>query len=259
MNRQTHIIFLAMLFFWGSIVFSEEASKGERRCTRVIDGDTIVLDGDETVRLLAVDTPEMDHPNKTVRFFAAKAKAFTAGLVLDRQVRLEFETERLDEYGRTLAYVFLPAGRLLNAEIIRNGYGHVYSRKVYSRTEEFRILEREARENGVGLWGDPEYNDTRVVPLISWEEAGDHYGETCEVQGTIVASRNTGRVCFLNFHKDRENHFTAVIFARDFDKFPTRPEKYFFNREVRIRGSIRKYRGKPEIVCTSPDQITILR
>jgi micrococcal nuclease len=253
------VFFIEMLFVASIFIACLQEEDGFRRCTRVIDGDTIVLDGDETVRLLGIDTPEMDHPNETVRSFAEKAKAFTAGLVFDRQVRLEYEPELRDEYGRTLAYVFLPDGRLLNAEIIRNGYGHVYTRKIYSRTEAFRILEREARENDTGLWGIPEFDEARAVPLISWEEADKHYGETCEVSGTVVASRNTGRVCFLNFHEDWENNFTAVIFAKDFGRFPPRPEKFYLNREVRVQGSIRKYRGKPEIICTSPDQITVVR
>lgn len=247
--------------FVSTIVFLScvQAGDGVRRCIKVIDGDTSVLDGEETVRLLAIDTPEMDHPNDSVRQFAEEAKDYVKSMVLDRNVRLEHEWERRDEYGRTLAYVFLPDGRLLNAEILKNGFGFVYTRSLYSRTEEFRGLEQEAREAGTGLWGHPEFDEARGVPLISWEEADKHYGENCEVQGMVVTARNTGRVCFLNFHKDWENHFTAVIFARDFHKFPARPESFYLNREVRVRGRIQKYRGKPEIICGSPDQITVVR
>jgi len=52
----------------------------------------------------------------------------------------------------TLAYVFLEDGTLLNAEIIRQGYGHAYTAFPFSRMEEFRHLEREAREGERGLW-----------------------------------------------------------------------------------------------------------
>jgi micrococcal nuclease len=57
-----------------------------------------------------------------------------------------------DQYGRTLAYIFLEYGTLLNAEIIRQGYGHALRRYPFSRMEEFRRLEREAREQRRGLW-----------------------------------------------------------------------------------------------------------
>ena len=53
---------------------------------------------------------------------------------------------------RTLAYVFLEDGTLLNAEIIKQGYGHAYTQFPFSRMEEFRRLEREAREEQRGLW-----------------------------------------------------------------------------------------------------------
>jgi micrococcal nuclease len=53
---------------------------------------------------------------------------------------------------RTLAYVFLEDGSMLNAEIIRQGYGFADTRFPFSRIEEFRRLERNAREQGSGLW-----------------------------------------------------------------------------------------------------------
>ena len=54
--------------------------------------------------------------------------------------------------GRTLAYVFLEDGTLLNAEIIKQGYGFAYTRFPFAQVEEFRRLERDAREQGRGLW-----------------------------------------------------------------------------------------------------------
>lgn len=123
-----------------------------RSCERVIDGDTILLDRHERVRLIGVDTPETVHPSKPVEYFGKEASAFTRSMIEGRRVRLEYDWQRQDRYGRTLAYVFLEDGRLLNAEIIRQGYGHAYTRFPFHRMEEFRGLEREARENGRGLW-----------------------------------------------------------------------------------------------------------
>ena len=78
-------------------------------------------------------------------------------MVEGRRVRLEFDqgntaSGHKDRYGRTLAYVFLEDGALLNAEIIKQGYGHAYTQFPFSRMEEFRRLEREAREQRRGLW-----------------------------------------------------------------------------------------------------------
>jgi micrococcal nuclease len=119
---------------------------------RVIDGDTIQLASGERVRLIGVDTPETKHPQKPVERFGHEASAFTKHLVEGKRVRLEFDQERRDKYGRTLAYVFLGDGTFVNAEIIRQGYGFAYTRFPFRHLDEFRRLEREARESGRGLW-----------------------------------------------------------------------------------------------------------
>jgi micrococcal nuclease len=124
---------------------------------RVVDGDTLLLGTGERVRLIGVDTPETKHPNKPVEYFGKEAAAFTKRIAEGKRIRLEYDQankhlNHADAYGRTLAYVFLENGTLLNAEIIRQGYGHAYTKYPFSRMEEFRGLEREAREQGRGLW-----------------------------------------------------------------------------------------------------------
>jgi micrococcal nuclease len=124
----------------------------QRLCVRVIDGDTIELDGGERVRLIGVDTPETVDPRRPVQYFGKEASAFTRRMVEGKDVRLEQDQETRDRYGRTLAYVYLQDGTLLNGEIIRQGYGHAYTRFPFRYEQQFVELEREARENGSGLW-----------------------------------------------------------------------------------------------------------
>jgi len=121
---------------------------------RVVDGDTIIVEGVGRVRLIGVDTPETVHPNRPVEFFGKEASAFTKRLLERKRVRLEYDQERTDRYGRTLAYVYLADGTFVNAEIIRRGYGHAYTRFPFRHMEAFRQFEREARDNRRGLWGD---------------------------------------------------------------------------------------------------------
>ena len=121
---------------------------------RVIDGDTIIVRGVGRVRLIGVDTPETVDPRRPVEFFGREASAFTKRLLDGKRVRLEYDWERTDRYGRTLAYVYLPDGVFANAEIIRQGYGHAYTRFPFKHLDRFRALEREARNAGRGLWGD---------------------------------------------------------------------------------------------------------
>jgi micrococcal nuclease len=119
---------------------------------RVIDGDTVELTTSEKVRLIGVDTPETKDPRKPVQYFGTEATAFTKRLVEGKRVRLEYDQQRQDKYGRTLAYVYLEDGTFVNAEIIRQGYGFAYTRFPFTYLEQFRQLEREAREAKRGLW-----------------------------------------------------------------------------------------------------------
>ena len=128
------------------------ASAEAQLVERVVDGDTIIVRGVGRVRLIGVDTPETVSPGRPVEFFGREASAFTKRLLEGRRVRLEYDRERTDRYGRTLAYVHLTDGTFANAEIIRRGYGHAYTRFPFRHLERFRGFEREARTAGRGLW-----------------------------------------------------------------------------------------------------------
>lgn len=69
-----------------------------------------------------------------------------------KKVRVENHQTRKDRYGRTLAYVFLENGKHLNAEIVKQGYGHAYTRFPFRYLEEVRRYAREAGKAGRGLW-----------------------------------------------------------------------------------------------------------
>ena len=70
---------------------------------------------------------------------------------------------------------------------------------------------------------------------------------------------NSGKACFLNFHSDWKKHFTVVIFASDFSKFPSPPEEYYRGKKIQVTGRIKSYHGKPEIIVEDPSQIEVLR
>lgn len=138
----------------------------------VVDGDTIVVAGGTRVRLIGVDTPETKDPRQPVQCFGREASAFTASLVAPgTAVRLVHDVERLDRYGRTLAYVYrLSDGLFVNAALVADGYAlaATFPPNV-AHTEELTALAREAREEGRGLWsacgGEPAaVPDVTVAP-----------------------------------------------------------------------------------------------
>ncbi len=144
----------------GTSAQSEDAGvrAGElRKVVRVVDGDTIVVSPNEKVRLIGVDTPETVHPKKAVECFGKAAKEFTRNMVAGKTILLVLDevnspSRHKDKYGRTLAYAYLADGTMLNAELIRQGYAHAYTRFPFRYLVEFRELERQARTQTVGLW-----------------------------------------------------------------------------------------------------------
>ena len=110
----------------GGVALASSRDQDRATVVRVIDGDTLVasVDGTEqTVRLLNVDTPETKHPNKPVECLGPEATAYLQKrLPVGTAVTLEYDRERLDRYGRTLAGVF-ESNSLVNADIAAEGLG----------------------------------------------------------------------------------------------------------------------------------------
>jgi micrococcal nuclease len=123
---------------------------------RVVDGDTfhVLRNGrDVTIRLIGIDTPEVDWYGGQAECYGAAAGRFLIGLLDEERVRLEFDAERIDPYGRTLAYAYLSDGRLLNALLVRKGFATVTIFEPNDRLEpRLRAAQAQARSAGSGLW-----------------------------------------------------------------------------------------------------------
>jgi micrococcal nuclease len=180
--------------------------------TRTVDGDTIYVRyrGREIdVRLIGVDTPETVDPSQPVGCYGPQASHFTERMLTDQQIRLEFDVERHDRYGRTLAYVWL-RDHLFNRRLVAQGYAVVSTYPPNVRYESrFEAAQRIARRDELGLWGvcpvghahrcDPAYpgvcipspppdldcadvsfRNFQVLPPDPQNFDGDHNGVGCE-------------------------------------------------------------------------------
>jgi micrococcal nuclease len=139
---------------------------GYYRVVEFFDGDTIAVDmngANEKIRLIGVDTPETHDPRKSVQCYGKQASEFTKNLIGNNPVRLEADptNQNRDRYNRLLRYVYLPDGRLVNGELIKQGYGFAYTSFPFQKLEEFREFQRQAQEQSQGLWStcEPQTND----------------------------------------------------------------------------------------------------
>ncbi|MBC2575191.1 thermonuclease family protein [Peptostreptococcus canis] len=154
-------------------------SFSEAKVTKVVDGDTIYVNLDNKeykIRMIGVDTPETVHPSNPVQFYGKEASDFTKNSLNSKTVYLQKDVSETDKYGRLLRYVWLARpntnepteaeiiDKMFNAKLIKDGYGQAYTYQPDSKYSEFfNKLQREARNNGIGLWNEAksqEFNQT---------------------------------------------------------------------------------------------------
>lgn len=141
---------------------SEQSERTEKegflKVTKVVDGDTFWTDGGSAkgikIRLIGVDAPESRNVFKKKKgYYGKEAKTYLSNLFEGQSVRLEYDVDSLDQYGRTLAYVYLTDGTFVNADLVKNGYAMVMTVPPNVKyANEFVKYQKEARENNRGLW-----------------------------------------------------------------------------------------------------------
>jgi micrococcal nuclease len=155
----TLLLGLAALRQWRPELFQRETTPlaaGTYHVAHVVDGDTFAVDEiEERVRLIGADTPETVKPNWPVEPCGREATAFSKQFLAGGVVRLEFDGDSHDKYGRLLAYAWV-GDRMLNEELIRAGLAHAELQYRFSAAMKarFRDAEEEARAARRGIWSD---------------------------------------------------------------------------------------------------------
>ncbi|MCO6428234.1 MAG: thermonuclease family protein [Nitrosomonas communis] len=154
------ILFLA-LFYISFLPLFAAAQEHIGRVVGVSDGDTITILDDRKqqikVRLAEIDTPESAQP------YGTRAKQELSRLVHGKTVIVKVRD--IDRYGRTVGRVYADDIDV-NAEMVRLGAAWVYRK--YANDQNLYDLEKQARQNGAGLWGLPE---AQQVPPWEWRQA----------------------------------------------------------------------------------------
>jgi micrococcal nuclease len=162
--KRRHYIFILILIPL-LVLFRFVSKIGERApgtyvVVRVIDGDTVELTGGETLRLLGIDTPEEGDP------YYDSAKVYLAGMTLRKNVRVDTGHRKRDRYGRLLGYLYLDT-ILVNARILKNGYGWVYlfpeDQKEPEITDRLLAAQRLAMADTAGVWALPYYAEEYYI------------------------------------------------------------------------------------------------
>ena len=240
--------------------------------TKIIDGDTFLIEGGYSVRILGIDADERGYP------CYEEAKNRLEELILNKKVKLEQGEENLDRYCRYLRYIFFD-NQNVSLELVKSGLAvSLFFPENVKYREEITQAEKTAKENKIGCKWSSSVKIAEVQNQKSnfqWEKltteklgfdvvgaclAGKYLGRELIIEGKVADTYRTSKnnTVFLNFEKAYPNHcFTGVIFSSNLYKFVQNPEDYYLNKTVRIMGEVKEYQGRPEIILETPNQIEV--
>jgi len=119
----------------------------------VYDGDTFRTSTGERIRLIGIDTPEMNWEEGNPEFFAREAYEYAREKLLWKKVYLEYDQERRDKYNRTLVYLYLADGTFFNQKLIEEGYASLLLIPPnLKHSEALKEAEERAQNSGLGIW-----------------------------------------------------------------------------------------------------------
>lgn len=218
---------------------------GFYRVKTVYDGDTVVLEDGRKIRLLGINTPEVQHRDKMADAGGEEAKHWLMNKLRHAKVRIETDAEKTDKYGRTLAHLFTEENEHVNLSLIKAGLAAV---SIYPPNllyvNELVAAEKQAEKAKLGTWQRPEY---AAIPISSLTGAG-HPGWT-RLEGKVVNIHTSKKYIYLEF----SSQVDARIERKWLSLFPDVND--YLDKTVEIRGWLNKSRNHFSLLIRHPSAI----
>ena len=181
----------------------------------VADGDTIILYDGRHVRYIGIDTPEIDHKNHRAEPMGYSAQSVNRKLVDAWQLRLVYDREKTDRYGRTLAYVYRSDGLFVNAELLKLGYAHFLYRFPNIGKEKILLsAQREAMGSGRGIWQNVKKDHEQPHGYIGNRRSRRFHARDCPM-GKSISEKNR-----IGLKNQWDGFWSGFAPARECIKFP---------------------------------------
>lgn len=216
----------------------------------VIDGDTVVLGDDEHLRLIGIDTPEIDHDGNDTQAGALAARDFLRQLLArDEAHPLVFDRERRDRHGRLLGHLFLPGGGNIQARLLRRGYAVPLTIPPNLRFLDcYRAAAEAARERHRGLWRRPQY---RPVAASRLESTARGY-RIVSGRVTRIGSSRTSR--WINLGEG----FALRILRKDLEWFAEPKFQGLVGKNIEARGRVYRRNDQLRMRLRHPVDLRVL-
>ena len=236
MLRRSRLLILSLLcaLLWSTLAQAGTLSVvGTSHWVRVgyiVDGDTFHTTNGQKIRLLGINTPEIAHNSEPGQPYGTEAKRRLAALISDKVVRLEFDREKRDQYGRTLAHVYLDDGQWINRQLVLEGLAHVYTfAPNFRHTSELLRAEQQARNDMRGLW-----KSNRFRVLDAADLSHKQIGQFRLIRGYVKGHQR------WRFHlRGRHGNDLTVTVPRKARRWFTPSDLPQHGQKVLLRGRIR--------------------
>ncbi|MDX8404921.1 MAG: thermonuclease family protein [Mariprofundus sp.] len=210
----------------------------------IYDGDTFRTTKGERIRLLGINTPEVAHNRQPGQVMGHAATLRLQQLISGKTVRLSFDTQRRDDYGRTLAQVHLMDNSWVNRLLVREGLAHVYTFEPnHHWTSRLLAAERLARSEKLGIW-----STSRFRALTGEAIKRNHIGQFRIVSGSV---KKPAKWSFMVGH-------LHVTIPKKYRRWFAKPLAFKPEQHISVRGIIRFSRsGNYYLAVHSPFDIII--
>lgn len=253
---------MKLLGLFGVVVISIAAAPrfetGETgQVSKVLDGDSFILDSGLEVRLAEVEAPRV-RPGDT---WGPRATRDLEGLILGKKVELRYDGLRRDRRGRAIAHVFVPQGLgkeaiWVQSALLKNGLARVHTYADNRRAVgDLWQAEREARRAGKGIWTSGPYQVRFATP----EALQGGLNSFQLMEGKVEKASQRGKVIFLNFGTDEKTDVTAIVPETAFQRWRGGAPDILAleGRTIRVRGYVRSSNG-PSVWVDHPEQIEFI-
>ncbi len=226
-------------------VIDNKPSYGFYKIKKIYDGDTVELENGKKIRFLGLNTPELKHRDNDAEAGGEEAKAWLQGKLEHAKVRLEFDVERTDKYGRTLAYLVTDKNENINVALVKEGLATVSIFPPNLRyVNQLVDAGNQAEHAHIGIWALPDYAPMAINTLT---EAG-HSGWARWV-GKVIEIRTTPKYIFLVF----SDNFDARIERQWLSLFPN--VETYLGKTVEVRGWLNKRKKHFSVLVRHPSVI----
>ncbi|NJD08262.1 MAG: DUF4124 domain-containing protein [Methylococcaceae bacterium] len=215
------------------------------RVKKVYDGDTIILENGERVRLLGLNTPEIAGSYRDEEPGGPQARDWLSGKIAGLRVRLETDAESKDRYGRTLAHVFTADGTHINLALVKAGLAttDVFPPNL-KYVDAMAAAEREAERNRAGIWGMRDYQPKPVERLNRSDAVGWQ-----RLVGTVTALSDGRNYAGLRFGERLE----VRIPKQNLRLFPALSS--YLGQKLEARGWLSRQARKPALWVRHPSAL----